>query len=227
MKKYCWFFLLFFTALPVKAQKNSDYGIFAGVSHYMGDINPQNFMYSPKPAAGVIYRYNFHPRFSIRTNIYYGLITASDLDFSGDFQQNRAASFSGSVLEWGIQFEFNFLPYSTTGKWLDYTPYFSGGAALAFISTTSFTYLPVIPFSVGFKINIYKNIGLELEYGFRKTFYDNFDGLIDNIDPDHRTWTHNNDWYMFTGLTVTWKMFHNITSCPAYGDLDEKRKRPN
>ena len=34
---------------------------------------------------------------------------------------------------------------------------------------------------LGFKVNIYKNMGLEAEYGFRKTFYDNFDGLKDLV----------------------------------------------
>jgi len=52
-------------------------------------------------------------------------------------------------------------------------------------------------------------------------------GLTDNIDPDHYSWTHNNDWYMFTGVTFTWKMFHKLQSCPAYDDYwnDKKRKR--
>ena len=75
------------------------------------------------------------------------------------------------------------------------------------ISPAGSKVVPVIPFSFGFKINIYKNIGLEAEYGFRKTFYDNFDGLKDFIAPSDYTWIHNNDWYTFTGMAVTWKIF--------------------
>ena len=96
---------------------------------------------------------------------------------------------------------------------------------MAFINTTTFSYVPVIPLAVGFKINVYKNLGLELEYSFRKTFYDNFDGLIDNIDADHHSWAHNNDWYMFTGVTFTWKMFHNLSSCPAYDDTENRKRK--
>ncbi len=96
---------------------------------------------------------------------------------------------------------------------------------MCFSNAADLKYTAVIPISVGFKVNIYKNTGLEFEYGFRKTFYDNFDGLIDNINPDHHAWTHNNDWYMFAGVTVTWKMFHNLLSCPAYDDYERKRKR--
>lgn len=224
MKRYRWLFLfLIITVYPVTAQTNSDFGVFGGVSYYMGDINPSRPFYAPLPAAGIIYRYNLHPRQSIRGSLIYGGIRGNDLDFNNDYQQLRGESFTGSVFEWAAQFEFNFLPYTTGGRWGDFTPYFAAGAGIAFVNSTTLTYVPVIPFSAGIKVNIYKNMGLEFEYGFRKTFYDNFDGLIDNIDPDHRTWTHNNDWYMFSGVTFTWKMFNNFTSCPAYDDYVKKR----
>jgi hypothetical protein len=225
MKRYFWLVFLSVFVMPLNAQKNSDYGVFGGISYYMGDINPEVFFYGSSPALGIIYRYNFHPRHALRTNIYYGRIRANDLDFNNDFQQARAASFESSILEWAVQFEFNFLPYTTTGKWWDYSPYFAIGAGACLLSRDRMIITPVIPVSVGFKVNIYKNLGLELEYGARKTFYDNFDGLINNIDPEHHTWTHNNDWYMFTGVTFTWKMFHNMLSCPAYDDYWNDRKR--
>ncbi len=216
---------MFIPVIPLNAQKDSDYGVFGGVSYYMGDINPETPFYASSPAFGIMYRYNLHPRHSIRTNIFYGGIRADDLDFDNDFQQARAQSFQSSLLEFAVQFEFNFLPYTTTGKWWDYSPYFAIGGGLCFSNSLSLNYTPVIPVSVGFKVNIYKNTGLEVEYGFRKTFYDNFDGLVDNIRPDHHTWTHNNDWYMFAGVTFTWKMFHNMLSCPAYDDFREDKRR--
>ncbi|MDZ7737764.1 MAG: DUF6089 family protein [Bacteroidales bacterium] len=225
MKRYLLLVLLLVFVIPLNAQRDSDYGVFGGISYYMGDINPEKYFYAPSPALGIIYRYNFHPRHAIRTNIFYGKIRGNDLDFDNDYQQSRAQSFESSLLEWAFQFEFNFLPYTTTGKWWDYTPYFALGGGLCFSNAADLKYTAVIPISVGFKVNIYKNTGLELEYGFRKTFYDNFDGLIDNINPDHHAWTHNNDWYMFAGVTVTWKMFHNLLSCPAYDDYERKRKR--
>lgn len=224
MKRFRWL-LLFLLLIPhlLKAQSNLDYGVFGGIASYMGDINPSRPFYSPSPAAGLILRYNLNPRQALRGSLIYGGLRGNDLDFSNDYQQVRASSFSGSVFEWSGMFEFNFLPYTTTGKWWDFTPYMAVGGAIAFVSTTELTYLPAIPFAVGFKVNVYKNMGLEVEYGFRKTFYDNFDGLTDNIDPAHQAWAHNNDWYMFSGVTFTWKMFNNLTSCPAYEDYEIKR----
>jgi hypothetical protein len=217
--------LLVVLSLPLTGQRNSDYGIFAGTSSYIGDINPNRLLYAPLPAAGLFYRYNLHPRQSIRTNLYIGGLRANDHDFNNAFQQARGASFSGWVGEWAAQFEFNFFPYSTQGKRWNYTPYFAAGIGIAFINTVVFTYQPVIPISIGFKINLYKNLGLEAEYGFRKTFYDNFDGLKDAIAPSDYSWIHNNDWYSFLGIGVTWKMYNKLAGCPAFADVDSRKKR--
>jgi hypothetical protein len=225
MKRLNWFLLFLSLSLTMSGQISSDYGVMAGVTSYFGDINSTRPLYSPLPAGGLFYRYNLHPRQALRTSLLIGGLSGNDLDFENNFQQARAASFSGTVIEWTLQFEFNFLPYTTQGKLWDYTPYIAGGAGISSVNTTEFTIVPVIPFSFGFKVNIHKNMGLEVEYGFRKSFYDNFDGLKDLVAPSDYSWIHNNDWYSFTGVAFTWKIFSNLAGCPAYNDADTKRKR--
>ena len=225
MKRVFWVILVLCLALPLKSQSKIDYGVFVGVSSYIGDINPGRLLYSPLPVAGIFYRYNLNPRQALRTSLVAGGLRANDLDFNNAFQLARGKSFSGVVFDWTLQFEFNFLPYSTDGKAWDYTPYIAAGAGISFINTVAFTYVPVIPFSVGFKTNIYKNLGLEVEYGFRKTFYDNFDGLYDLVDPNDYSKIHNNDWYTFSGFCLTWKIFGKLIDCPAYNDVDSNGKR--
>jgi len=225
MKKTPWIFLFLVISFTAAGQRNSDYGVFAGISSYIGDINPGRLFYSPLPAAGIFYRYNFHPRYSIRGSILAGGLRGDDLDFNNSFQTARGASFSGLIGELAAQFEFNFMPYTTQGKLWDFSPYFAAGAGLTFINTVSVTFEPAIPFSVGFKANIYKNMGLEAEYGFRKTFYDNFDGLKDMIAPSDESMIHNNDWYSFVGLALTWKIYSRLAGCPAFSDVDGKRRR--
>lgn len=230
MKKLLWFLPIFLISVQITGQRSADYGIFGGVSSYIGDINTNRLFYSPLPAGGIFYRYNLHPRQAIRTNFFVGGLRADDLDFNSSFHTSRNAAFSGGVAELAVQFEFNFLPYSTQGKRWNYTPYFAAGAGIALISTNTqpgdntLTYEPVIPLSVGFKVNIYKNLGLEAEYGFRKTFYDNFDGLTDLTDPSHKAWLHNNDWYSFAGICFTWKIYNKLIGCPAFSDEDEKKR---
>ena len=225
MKRIYLFLFSITVSLSLSGQMTSDFGVFAGTSSYLGDINPSRLLYSPSMAGGAFYRLNLHPRQGLRASIIYGGLKANDLDFQNSFQTIRAASFSGTIGEGELQFEFNFFPYTTEGKLWDYTPYIAAGAGIAFINTKTFTYIPVIPFSFGFKVNIYKNVGLEAEYGFRKTFYDNFDGLKDLVAPSDVAWIHNNDWYSFTGIAVTWKLFNKSVPCPAYDDVDSKRKR--
>jgi hypothetical protein len=239
MKRSYWFLLFLCTSLSLSGQRSSDYGFFGGVSSYLGDINPTQLLYSPGPAGGVFLRYNLHPRQALRASLFFGGLKGNDLNFNNDFQQARKASFSGTVGEYAMQFEFNFLPYSTQGKEWAYTPYFAAGAGIAFINSTStiwnpnkldfnkvkaFTYVPVFPFSFGFKVNIYKNLGLEAEYGFRKTFYDNFDGLKDLVAPADYSLIHNNDWYSFTGISVSWKINSKLAGCPTYSDVVSQRK---
>jgi hypothetical protein len=165
------------------------------------------------------------PRQALRADIFLGGLRGNDLDFKNDFQQTRAASFSGIAGEFAVQFEFNFLPYTTAGKLWDWSPYFAAGAGVALVNSDVLSVQPVIPFSGGIKVNIYKNMGLELEYGFRKSFYDNFDGLKDMVAPSDYAWIHNNDWYSFAGVAVTMKFFNRLAGCPAYDDVDSKRKR--
>ena len=227
MKRLSGIFCLLIIGITLSGQRNADYGIMAGVTSYLGDINPNRLMYAPGLAGGIFYRYNLHPRQSLRASILHGGIKANDLDFNNDFQNSRGASFTGSVTELAVQYEFNFLPYSTMGKLWNFTPYFAAGLGGVYstVSTAPSAVVPMIPFSIGFKINIHKNIGLEAEYGFRKTFYDNFDGLKDSVAPSDYAWTHNNDWYTFTGVAVTWKFYSKLAGCPAYNDVDPKRKR--
>ena len=234
MKNLYWCLLLFCLSLSLSGQRNADYGILAGVSSYIGDINPNRLFYLPLPAGGVFFRYNLNPRQSLRTSLLFGGLRANDNNFKNSFQIARDASFHGTLSEWNIQFEFNFLPYSTFGKRWNYTPYLAAGLGCSFISTTysaaaSVTttknaFIPVIPFSMGFKINIYKNLGLEAEYGFRKTFYDNFDGVKDLVASSDISLLHNNDWYSFAGVAVTWKIYSKLAGCPAFNDVDSKRK---
>jgi hypothetical protein len=209
------------------AQRNADWGVIGGASVYLGEINPDDLFYQPSPGGGLFYRYNFHPRHSLRASVMVLGIRGDDSVSDIPVNVDRGAAFSGSVGEFATQFEFNFFPYTTEGvsKKLRYTPYMAAGLGISFINSAVFTYTPVIPFAAGIKVNLRKNIGLEFEYGFRKTFYDNFDGQTDPVDPDHRTWTHNNDWYSFAGVAFTWKMYSRLAGCPAYDEQTKKGRR--
>jgi len=203
--------LLALSALP---QRSADYGISAGMVTYLGEKNPLSPFFRPGPAAQLFYRYNFNPRQAVRANLLGGYMTP-------------LKSFVGEL---GATYEFNFFPYSTfRSRHIDYTPYIAGGAALSMMSQAG-PFLSV-PFSAGFKVNVANQVGVEIEYGFRKTFTDKLDGQLGITDPGgdpvDNTWTHNNDWYSFLGVSVTWKMYNRLAGCPAFAEMgkDKNRKR--
>ena len=214
MKRPITIAILIILALPALPQRSADYGVSAGVITYLGEQNPLNAFFKPGPAMQLFYRYNFNPRQAVRANLLGGYMTP-------------LGSFAGEL---GATYEYNFFPYSTfRSRHIDYSPYIAGGAALS-MAGKSGPFLSV-PFSAGFKVNVANQVGVEIEYGFRKTFTDKLDGQFEITDsggePVDRTWTHNNDWYSFLGVSVTWKIYNRLAGCPAFAEMgkDKNRKR--
>lgn len=214
MKRPITIAILIILALPALPQRSADYGVSAGVITYLGEQNPLNAFFKPGPAMQLFYRYNFNPRQAVRANLLGGYMTP-------------LGSFAGEL---GATYEYNFFPYSTfRSRHIDYSPYIAGGAALSMMSQAG-PFLSV-PFSAGFKVNVANQVGVEIEYGFRKTFTDKLDGQFEITDsggePVDKTWTHNNDWYSFLGVSVTWKIYNRLAGCPAFAEMgkDKNRKR--
>lgn len=220
MKRIITLIILVILALPAVAQRRADFGFSLGATNYLGEINSVNVFRAPGPAAQFFYRYNFNPRQAVRANL-----LAGSLRFS-----NSSALLDAFVSELGATYEYNFFPYSTMrSRRVDYTPYLALGAAFSTVynpeAVKSFNPFLSIPFSAGLKVNVANNVGLELEYGFRKTFNDKFDGQTDEDKIGSQTWTHNNDWYSFMGISVTWKMYNKLAGCPAFAEMGKEKKR--
>ncbi len=224
MKKFIIIAVFLGTIIGAKAQKKVDLGIFGGGSYYLGDINQSKQFYSLSYALGGLYRFNINPRYTIRCSIFYGNLQADDQDFNNRFQQSRDNSFSGTVLDATLQLEFNFMPYSTFGRAGEYTVYTTGGIGVAFINISGPSSPLVIPFGVGAKVNLGKKMGIGIEWGFRKMFYDKLDGFENPIDPEYRSFIHNFDWYSIAGISLTYKIYGGSEDCPAYWDEKVKGK---
>jgi len=50
----------------------------------------------------------------------------------------------------------------------------------------------------------------------RKTFTDLIDGVANIGGEEVQTAFGNNDWYMFTGVFLTYKIFNYREECPTY-----------
>ena len=213
MKNIFLIVILIFSFGLIEAQRKDNIGVFAGTSYYYGDINPSRIFYSPGFAVGGIFRYNINKRYAFRLSGYFTRLSGDPNDFS-DMINNITFSraFNKYIFDAACQIEFNFLPYVPTVKKWDYTTYISGGVGYASISNIPVT----IPFGVGFKLNVTNTICTGFEWSFHKTFNDLIDGAENSTNIN--SVIHNNDWYSFLGIFVTYKFFNFMVDCPAYDE---------
>jgi len=249
--------------------QRTEIGFLGGTSYYMGDLNPKKNFELMQPAVGIIARYNLSPRFAIKINGYYGTVKGDDAITK--FNEKRNLSFKSEVLEFSAQLELNFLPYVTGHKDYFFSPYiFAGISAFNFNPKANYdgkwyNLQPLgtegqgtiayadrkpyslnalaIPFGLGFKYSLSKNICFGAEWGLRKTNTDYLDDVSTTYaDPAilssentpisavladrsgeknntnlQRGNSSNKDWYSFAGLFVTFKIVKKKKGdCPSY-----------
>lgn len=221
MKKYVLLIFTLFYFSSISGQSQAEFGGFLGTSYYHGDINKSKIFYSPSVGAGAIVKYNFSHHLATSLKGYYGRISGSDSDFDNPENQLRNASFAANVIDLSLQFEFNFLPYTSSGyiKKNDerFTPFVSLGIGANFILGSGNFENPItIPFGLGIKYNIFERLTLGVEWNYTKTFNDNIDGVVNIQDLSNTPVVHNDDWYSFCGIFLTYKLFRDKIDCPTY-----------
>lgn len=114
------------------SQKGFEVGGWLGTSLYFGDLNT-SFQIEPGYAGGLIGRYNFDERISLKGSLNYARIHADDEDSSNFFERARGLDFFSQIVDATAHIEFNFFPYIHGHKELFFTPYLAIG-----ISATHF-----------------------------------------------------------------------------------------
>ena len=72
-----------FSSLLAHGQKRtflsrSEFGLNIGQLYYLGDLNPYQQFYQSNWAGGLMYRYNFNNRLTLRANVLHGKVEAYD-----------------------------------------------------------------------------------------------------------------------------------------------------
>ena len=203
---------------------NTEVGGFAGVSYYLGDINPRTQFYSPGLSLGAMIKHNPAEHHCFRFNMFYGQLKGNDRDFKNEYQQKiePPRSFETSLLDCHIGYEFNFMPHIINRRKISHaTPYIFAGIGYSLIlssiasTTVAATNHVTIPFGVGYKYRINEVVAIGCEWGMRKTFADTLDGLLNPGLDDSYSKLHNNDWYSFVGVYVTFRVFEKKFVCPG------------
>jgi len=192
--------------------QRSEVGLMLGATYYLGDLNPSKQFMMSMPAGGLVYRYNFNYRWSIKVDAVFGYLRADDKITNPD-KKERNLSFRSPLFEFSPQVELNFFKYQTGHRKFKFSPYLFGGICLFYFNpqakydnkwydlqplgtegqgTTQYPdrkpYSLIsfgIPFGLGIKYSPYKAVNIGLEWGMRKTFTDYIDDVSKTyVDPE-------------------------------------------
>jgi hypothetical protein len=229
MQKLFYFLFFIFISSLVKSQ-HVELGLFGGTTYYIGELNPGvPFVNKPRPVIGVLYRKNWSKRYALRLSANYGKLTAEDKMNSSEWSGFRELSFSSSILEASGVLEFNFLPYQINNyNTSPFTPFVYIGIAAFQVKPTvkntttgtevegSSLIAPSVPFGFGLKFDFFRNLGLCIDWGVRKTFTDKIDGLSETYFNGYQlSNSQNNDWYSFVGISLNYKILTKRDRCPV------------
>ncbi len=192
-------------------------GVFLGGSNYIGEIGPMTHIAPNDAAVGLLYKWNRSPRHSWRFSATQAKISSNDADAKSSARNQRGYAFENTITEASAGLEFNFFDFNLHQLHTKFTPYvYTGLSYFAYNelyvinNETREDYREgalAIPMIVGIKSNVATNIVLGFEVGARYTFTDNLDGSNpknENLTPLQFGNINSNDWFVFTGLTLTY-----------------------
>ena len=226
MSRFIVVLFLITVSINANAQIN-EVGIFAGGSNYIGDVGPTNYIAPKDLAVGLLYKYNRSPRHSYRASFTYAKISADDADSDMGSRKQRGYSFENTVKELSLGIEFSFFEFNLHESKTVLTPYVYSGLSYFWFDekyiNNGRTYTEdtnnslAIPMTVGIKSNVLKNFVIGFEVGARYTFTDNLDGSNPENDAYQNLRfgnTESDDWYVFTGFTLTYTFGEKPCYCP-------------
>jgi len=225
MKKL-FLFIIVFSFTKVNAQIN-EVGVFLGGSNFIGDVGKTNYIAPNQLAFGLIYKWNRSPRHAYRFSLIQSTLSGNDLESKVPGRYKRGLQFKNSITEFSGGLEFNFFDFNLHELTQKTTPYVFTGLAYTFYDGLFFLNDKTksdskhgtigIPMIVGIKSNIFPKLILGVEIGARYTFADDIDGsnpTNENLQSQQFGNINSNDWYVFTGFTLTYTFGEKPCYCP-------------
>ncbi len=205
----------------------NEIGVFVGGSNFIGDVGATNYISPNQAVLGAIYKWNRSARHSYRFSILFSDLEGKDSKSDDPRRVARGYNFSTSIIELSAGMEFTFFDFNLHDGGFKSTPYIFGGFSAASHDNSFFlngnqtsentsSWAFGIPFGLGFKAAISDHWVLAAEIGARYTFSDELDGSVPDSDQRQDLAfgnLNNNDWYTFTGITLTYTFGRNPCYC--------------
>ena len=190
-----------------------------GGANYIGDVGKTTYINPNSLAVGAIVKWNRSPRHSFRASILIAEIKGDDAKSDDSRRNQRGYKFKNTIKELSVGLEYTFWEFDVHSQRSISTPYlYTGLTAFSYntlhkerngkITSYGEGISFAIPMVVGYKATITRYAQLGFEIGARYTFTDNLDGSNPNkANTDNESLqfgnTNNDDWYVFSGVTVT------------------------
>lgn len=206
------------TAIMAHSQTYEIGGMIGG-ANFIGDVGKTTYINPNSLAVGGIFKWNRSARHSFRGSVLVANLKGDDSKSKDKRRKERGYKFENTVTEISIGLEYTFFDFNVHGQKAISTPYLYTGLTYFFYNSLykkgndkivdyDSAGSVAIPMVLGYKANMGKNAMLGFEIGARYTFTDALDGsnpvgsLSDNEALKFGN-VNNNDWYVFTGVTVT------------------------
>ncbi|RAJ14672.1 type IX secretion system protein PorG [Olleya aquimaris] len=220
--------LLTFLSLQFSTAQINEFGLYLGGSNFIGDVGATDYIAPQQLALGAIYKWNRSPRHSYRISLIFTELEGIDKNSDDPSRQIRGLEFSNQIIELSAGVEFTFFDFNLHQGGMVSTPYLYTGVSatqhdnfylnnagvLEKEDTSSIAW--GIPMVLGFKTSITPEIILAFEVGARYTFTDEIDGSVPDAEElASRSFgnLNNDDWYTFTGVTLTYTFGKNPCYC--------------
>ncbi|WP_397364782.1 DUF6089 family protein [Olleya sp. R77988] len=206
----------------------NEFGLYLGGSNFIGDVGATDYIAPNQLALGVLYKWNRSTRHSYRMSLTFTELEGIDKNSDDPSRQIRGLEFTNQIIELSAGVEFTFFDFDLHQDGFVSTPYLYTGVSVAqhdnffynnlgeIVSEDTESYAYGIPMVLGFKAAVTPEIVLAFEVGARYTFSDEIDGSIpDAGELSSRSFgnLNNNDWYTFTGVTLTYTFGKNPCYC--------------
>ena len=188
-------------------------GGFLGGSNIISDVGSTSYISPNKPVFGAIFKWNRSARHSFRFTALFTELEGNDVDSHEARRQSRGLSFTNSVKEFSLGLEYTFWEFDMFKDRNPNAPYLYSGFTyfnheeLALVggdlTSTGKSWDVAIPIVLGYKMAFNSSVVFAFEAGIRYTLTDNLDGSGPENEALQFGNFNNDDWYMFTGITVS------------------------
>lgn len=218
MKYFATVFLILSTVFFAHSQTYEIGGMIGG-ANYIGDIGSTSYINPNSFAVGGIFKWNRSARHAFRGSVMVAKLKGDDSKSSNSRREQRGYTFENTVKEVSLGIEYTFWDFDVHSQKSISTPYLYTGLTYFWydalykrsndvITDYDGASSVAIPIVVGFKANIGQNAMVGFEIGARYTFTDDLDGSnpVKNLSNNENLKfgnTNSDDWYVFTGITVT------------------------